>query len=40
VLKIRQQEEIDMAKVVRQTTSRFARWISDFRKSRYYDNIE
>jgi hypothetical protein len=39
-LTIEQLEEIDMAKVVKQTTSRFARWINDFRQSRYYDSFE
>jgi hypothetical protein len=33
-------QEIEMAGVVRKTTARFARWMTMFRASRYYDGFE
>jgi hypothetical protein len=32
--------EIDMARAVKMTKTRVARWINAFRQSRYYDTIE
>jgi hypothetical protein len=31
---------VDMARALRITKTRFARWISTFRERRYYDTIE
>jgi hypothetical protein len=33
-------QEIEMARAVKMTKTRFARWLNAFRQSRYYDTLE
>jgi hypothetical protein len=33
-------QEVKMAKAVKKTTTRLARWIKTFRQKRYYDSFE